>query len=138
MIDAPVTRVFAFHEREEALALLSPPFPPMRITRTGGLEIGARVVLRCGSFRWVARHTDFEQDRRFVDEQIEGPFQLWVHRHEFEDLGGKTRLTDRVEYRMRGGPIGNALVRPLLAALFTYRHRVTRRECEDRKSRSSG
>jgi ligand-binding SRPBCC domain-containing protein len=125
VIDAPVARVFAFHQRDDALRLLSPPFPRVQISRTGALEIGARVVLRCGPFRWVARHTDFVQDRLFVDEQVEGPFQLWVHRHEFEDLCGKTRLTDRVEYCVRGGSLWNVVVRPLLWCLFAYRHRVT-------------
>ena len=130
IIDEPVETVFAFHQREDALALLSPPFPPITIKRTGGLEPGAQVELRCGPIHWVARHTEFEQDRLFVDELIDGPFQLWVHRHEFEDLGDTTRLTDRIEYRVRGGVILNAAVRPLLALLFGYRHRVTRRECE--------
>lgn len=130
VIDAPVARVFEFHQRDDALTLLSPPFPPVKIERTGGLEIGARVVLRSGPFRWVARHTNFEEHRLFVDEQIEGPFLLWVHRHEFEDLGVGTRLTDRVEYRMRGGPLGNLAIRPMLALLFAYRHRITKRECE--------
>jgi ligand-binding SRPBCC domain-containing protein len=124
--------VFEFHERDDALRLLSPPFPPVTVTRTGGLEIGARVVLRSGPFRWVARHTDFERNRLFVDEQITGPFQRWVHRHEFEDLGDTTRLTDHVEYGMRGGALANAAVRPMLTLLFRYRHGVTKRACEQR------
>jgi ligand-binding SRPBCC domain-containing protein len=132
VIDAPVAAVFAFHQRDEALALLSPPWPPTQISRTGGLEIGARVVVRSGPFRWVARHTDYERNRLFVDEQIEGPFRQWVHRHEFEDLGPRTRLTDRIEYKAHGGPLMDLAVWPLLAMLFRYRHRVTRRECERR------
>jgi ligand-binding SRPBCC domain-containing protein len=128
VIDAPVAEVFAFHERDEALALLSPPFPPVKITRTGGMDIGARVVLRSGPFRWTARHSDYERNRLFVDEQIEGPFRTWVHRHEFEDLGGRTRLTDRVEYQTNCGPLVDIAVRPLLELLFRYRHRVTKRE----------
>ena len=132
VIEAPVAVVFAFHEREEALALLSPPFPPVKITRRGGIEIGARVEMRTGPIRWVARHTDFERNRLFVDELIDGPILLWVHRHEFEDLGGRTRLTDRIEYRSGYGPFVNLVMRAMLWALFSYRHRVTRRECERR------
>jgi ligand-binding SRPBCC domain-containing protein len=129
VIDAPVAVVFGFHEREEALALLTPPFPPVKITRTGGIEIGARVVVQCGPFRWVARHSDYERNRLFVDEQIEGPLRSWVHHHQFEDLGGRTRLTDYVEYQMHGGPLMNVAVHPLIALLFRYRHRVTREQC---------
>jgi len=44
LIKAPVEVVFAFHEREDALPLLSPRFPPMTVvSRTGGIRAGARV-----------------------------------------------------------------------------------------------
>lgn len=135
VVHAPVRIVFGFHEREDALPLLSPPFPPVRVVRrTGGIEAGAQVELRVGPIRWVALHTAYEQDRVFVDEQVEGPFASWVHRHEFEDLGRRTRLTDRVEYRLPGGAIVNAAGRWFvdlgLAQMFRHRHAVTRRWCE--------
>jgi ligand-binding SRPBCC domain-containing protein len=135
LIEAPVDVVFGFHEREDALALLTPAFPPVRIiSRTDGIRVGARVELRVGFFRWVALHTAYEKNRLFVDEQIKGPFAKWVHRHEFEDVGGKTRLTDRVEYRLPGGAIVNTLfgwmVKPGLARMFQHRHHVTKQICE--------
>jgi len=130
-----VSAVFAFHEREDALALLSPPFPPTRvISRTGGIRSGARVELSLSGLRWVALHTAYEKNRLFVDEQVEGPFAKWVHRHEFEDLGSRTRLTDTVEYLLPGGGLVNLVfgpfVKPALYNLFRYRHRVTRNWCE--------
>ena len=98
VVQAPVAEVFAFHERDDALPRLSPPFPPMRVaSRTGGIRTGARVDLRIGPLRWLALHTDDRLNELFVDEQIAGPFASWVHRHEFEALGPHTtRLTDRV------------------------------------------
>lgn len=138
LIDAPVSAVFRFHEREDALSLLSPPFPPMRVvSRSGGIGAGARVELRvAGLIRWVAVHTAFERDRLFVDEQEEGPFRRWTHRHEFEAEGARTRLTDRVTYELPGGPAVNALApvfaTPGLVLMFRYRHRMTRRYCEGR------
>jgi ligand-binding SRPBCC domain-containing protein len=138
VIDAPVHVVFGFHERDDALPLLSPRFPPVRlISRTGGIEAGSRVELRVGVLRWVALHTAYEKDRLFVDEQVAGPFAQWVHRHEFEDLSGKTRLTDRVTYRMRGGPLVDAVsawaVTLALRQMFRHRHAVTKRYCEGRR-----
>jgi ligand-binding SRPBCC domain-containing protein len=135
IIDAPVETVFAFHEREDALARLSPSFPRTRIiSKTGGIEPGARVELRIGPLPWTALHTEYETNRLFVDEQIRGPFLRWVHRHEFEDLGGATRLTDRVVYRLRGGGIVEALfgwtVELGLEQLFRARHAATKRFCE--------
>ncbi|MEZ5420509.1 MAG: SRPBCC family protein [Vicinamibacterales bacterium] len=136
VVHAPVAEVFAFHEREDALPRLSPPFPPMRVVRrTGGLQPGAEVDLRIGPVRWLARHTAYEKDRLFVDEQIEGPFAAWVHRHEFEAVdAGTTRLTDRVAFTLPGGPLIDRLFGRLaalaLAPMFHYRHRATRAACE--------
>ena len=104
-----VEAVFAFHEREDALLLLSPPFPPIRVVNKGAaIEAGSRVELRVGFLPWVALHTAYQRNRLFVDQQIRGPFAKWVHRHEFEGLGDKTRLTDRVEYLLPGGSFVNA------------------------------
>jgi len=135
LIDAPVATVFAFHEREDAISILSPAFPTVRmIGMTDGIQAGSRVELRVGPFSWIALHTVYEKDRLFVDEQIQGPFARWVHRHEFEDADGKTRLTDRVEYLLPGGLLINALfgwiVKARLNRTFNHRHRVTKQVCE--------
>lgn len=136
VILAPPSVVFGFHEREDALALLTPAFPPVKmIARTGGIEEGATVELRVLAFRWIALHTQYEKNKLFVDEQLRGPFAIWIHRHEFQDLGaGQTRLTDRVEYRLPGGPVVNALlgwiVKPGLSQMFRHRHLVTKHFCE--------
>lgn len=128
--------VFAFHEREDALPRLSPPFPPVRVvSRTGGIRPGAEVELRIGPVRWLARHTGYERPRLFVDEQVRGPFASWVHRHEFEAVDARTtRLTDRVTFTLPGGRIVNALFGRLVALslvpMFRFRHRATREACE--------
>jgi len=92
------------------------------------------VELRVGVFRWVALHTEYAKDRLFVDEQIHGPFAKWVHRHEFEAAGAKTRLTDRIAYELPGGSIVKMLfgwtVSLGLRNMFAYRHRVTKEACE--------
>ena len=136
MIQAPVEKVFSFHEREDALRLLSPAFPPVRVIRkTGGIEPGARVDLKIGPFHWTALHTDFERNRFFEDRQIRGPFDTWNHRHQFESVGNATRLTDRIEYRLPGGAWLNGLlawaVNVGLRRMFRHRHRMTKRYCEE-------
>lgn len=136
VVHAPVADVFDFHEREDALPRLSPPFPPVRVVRReGGIQPGARVDLRIGPIRWLALHTAYEKDRLFVDEQIEGPFASWVHRHEFEAVDATTtRLTDHVTFALPGGPIVNTLFGRLVALslvpMFRYRHRATKAACE--------
>ncbi len=135
IVEASLATVFGFHEREDALQLLSPPFPPVRVIRkTGGIELGSEVELEIGPFKWTALHTAYERNRLFADEQIEGPFTKWIHRHEFEAVGGATRLTDRVEYRLPGGAWVNGLfgwaVQLFLHQMFRHRHQMTRRYCE--------
>jgi ligand-binding SRPBCC domain-containing protein len=136
LIQAPVEAVFAFHEREDALALLSPPFPPVRVIRRDpGIEAGSRVELKIGPLAWVALHTAYERNRLFEDRQISGPFERWIHRHEFERVGDSTRLTDRIDYRLPGGPWADRLfgwaVQLGLWQMFRHRHRTTKRICEE-------
>jgi ligand-binding SRPBCC domain-containing protein len=138
IIDAPLERVWAFHERPDAIELLTPPSTPLEVvSRSGGLEAGARIVFRVGRWplriTWVAEHTDYERGRWFTDVQKEGPFRSWVHRHEFQNESGKTRLTDSIEFHLPGGELGDALagwaVRLQLRAMFRHRHEVTRKHC---------
>jgi ligand-binding SRPBCC domain-containing protein len=81
-------------------------------------------------------HTAYARNRYFVDAQVSGPFAAWVHRHEFAPEGTGTRLTDRVEYQLKGGRLAELLLGWLvdrgLRRMFRYRHRVTRNVCEGR------
>ena len=135
MINAPVEAVFAFHERPDALLLLTPPFPPVKVvSKSGGLEPGSRVELRVGFLPWVAVHTTYERNRLFVDEQVQGPFAQWTHRHHFERVGERTRLTDQVDFRLPGGGLVNAAlgwaVKIGLHQMFRHRHKITGQYCE--------
>ncbi len=135
IVDAPPETVFGFHEKDDALRLLSPPFPPVRIIRkTGGIRVGTRVELRIGPIPWVALHTAYEQKRFFEDTQISGPFARWIHRHEFVAFGERTQMTDCVEYQLAGGIWMNRLLgwalHVGLIRMFRYRHKMTWRFCE--------
>lgn len=142
LIDAPVETVFAFHERPDALELLTPPGRNIQVLRrTGGLQTGAEVEFLVPLFgpirkRWLARHTAYDKNRLFVDEQLAGPFARWTHRHQFAPEGAGTRLTDSIDFALPLAPVSEWLagcpVRRQLDAMFTYRHRVTRRHCEAR------
>ena len=136
IVEAPLKTVFAFHERQDALELLSPAFPPVHvIRREGGIEPGGRVELRIGPIRWVALHTAFEKNRLFEDRQIVGPFSQWLHRHEFEQAGTGTRLTDRITFALPGGTLVNHLfgwaVKLGLNQMFLHRHQTTKMYCEE-------
>ncbi len=138
-IAAPVEKVFAFHEREDIFAYLIPPWQKVQmVSREGGLEVGARLVFKVFagpiSITWVAVHTEFVRNRLFVDEQERGPFAYWKHRHEFSSDGDGSVLADRIEFRLKGGPVVDVLfgwlVRFQLLLMFRHRHAVTKRSCE--------
>lgn len=137
LIDAPIEKVWEFHERPDILDILTPPWQPVQvIRREGGLGIGAvsefRLILGFIPIRWLARHTECEKPYFFVDIQETGPMKSWSHRHQFTPEDGKTRLTDKINYEIPGGTIIEFLigwwVNSRLEEMFRYRHEVTQQE----------
>jgi uncharacterized protein len=137
-IEASAAEVYAWHALPDALERLTPPDEHVEVVeRTGGIERGARVVLRFGRWpfrlRWVAEHQDFKDGRYFSDVQVSGPFAYWKHTHTFEPDGPTAcTLEDKVEYALPFGFLGRCLagrfVRHRLETLFEYRHNTTARE----------
>ena len=128
-----VSDVFAWHMRPGALYRLIPPWEKVTIERREGTpSTGGRVALRvrrgAAEIRFEVRHTDFEQDRFFRDEQVRGPFTRWVHTHRFEpeDDGGCT-VEDHVDWELPMGAAGRLLggltVEAELERFFGFRHR---------------
>jgi ligand-binding SRPBCC domain-containing protein len=77
---------------------------------------------------WTARITEFEWNSHFCDEQIQGPFASFRHRHgtlpEMRDGSVGTLVTDVIDYALPFGflgNLGNALVRRQLAHSFAHR-----------------
>jgi hypothetical protein len=146
-IEAPAADVYAWHLLPDALERLTPPGEKIEvIERTGGIERGARVVMRVGRWpfrvRWVAVHQDYETGRYFSDIQVSGPFAYWKHVHKFEPDGpAACILEDRVEYALPFGFLGRWIagkfVRRKIEGMFKYRHAVTARLIADNRSPSN-
>lgn len=131
VINAPVETVWQFHERPDIWQLLTPPWQPVEIIRRqGGLEVGAvtefRLWIGLIPVTWIARHSECEQYKLFVDRQEVGPLYSWQHRHQFSEESGKTRLTDSIEYAIDQSGILDVLlggwVNSRLEDMFRYRH----------------
>jgi uncharacterized protein len=139
-LDHPVEEVFAWHTRPGAFERLSPPWEDVRVrARDGGIEPGARVVieLRRGPAKltWEVEHTQYEEHRLFVDEQVEGPFAAWRHEHRFEALdGGRTAVTDVVTWEAPLGALGETFgggyIERELGRLFRFRGERLRGDLE--------
>jgi ligand-binding SRPBCC domain-containing protein len=91
-------------------------------TSTGrpALRLGDEVTFTARHFgvawRLTGRVTEYDRPRRFVDEQVRGPFRELRHEHLFEPVdGGTTRMTDRISFTAPLGPAGAVVARSVLA-----------------------
>lgn len=122
------TDVFAYFADAKNLEVMTPPWLRFRIVspRPIHMQTGTRIdyVLRLRGIavRWTSEITAWEPAFRFVDEQIRGPYRLWVHEHRFEDVPGGTRVIDRIRYAVPGGGLVHRfLVAPDLERVFEFR-----------------
>ena len=148
-IAAPLEDVFAFHLDTRNAALISPA--STRILSVEGVfpvVEGALVTMRMRQrpmpigMTWRVRIDDVTEPHRIVNVAERSPFAEWRHEHLFADVGdGRTRMTDRVTYRLPAGPVGRLIdrlvVRRQLAAAFEERHRRTRALFEGRAREAS-
>ena len=68
------------------------------------------------TWRLTSRVTEFDRPRRFVDEQVRGPFRRMRHEHVFEQPNPEsTRMTDRMSFEAPLGPLGAVVARWILA-----------------------
>lgn len=102
---------------------------PLPIEIRKGTVVDYRLRLFGVPFSWRSEITHWEPPRKFVDEQVAGPYRQWVHVHNFYAEGGGTVIEDDVSYRLPYPPFGEAaypLVRAQLRRIFSYRQRVVR------------
>lgn len=130
-IDRPIEVVFDFFSRAENLGRITPPWmhfdlrSATPIEMRAGTRIDYRIRLAGIPMRWRTRIDAWEPGVRFVDVQEKGPYRLWEHVHEFASRGGGVLMTDRVDYALPLGALGELVhalaVRATLGAIFDYR-----------------
>ena len=132
-IPRPLDDVFAFFERPENLAEITPPWlgfslvTPGALTMRSGLTIDYTVRALGRRTRWRSLIAEYHPPHGFRDVQVIGPYRRWDHRHRFSPEDGGTVIDDLVVYEPPLGALGalvDALViRRQLAAIFDYRRR---------------
>jgi ligand-binding SRPBCC domain-containing protein len=136
VVEAPVERVFAFHASPAHLATLHRDSTAFRLLHHDG-------DVRPGSTTWFEqkltgflpvvlgfRHVTYEPPRRFGEELIHGPYDRFVHVHEFEPHPRGTLVRDRLElavpWQYGGTLVLRLLVAPRIRAAFVARQAALR------------
>ena len=124
----PIEEVFAFFSDAANLDSITPPWLSFRTITRQPIEMHAGTVidykLRVRGFPvwWRTEITEWEPPYHFLDEQIRGPYRLWIHAHEFQSRNGGTLVRDDVRYAVPfDWLLHKFLVRPDVERIFNYR-----------------
>ena len=133
----PRETVFAFFADAGNLQRITPPelkfaiLTPLPIRLVEGARIDYKLRLLGFPFRWQTRISQWNPPEVFVDEQVGGPYKLWIHTHRFHEKDGETTIEDEVRYRLPFWPLGEMiypLVRAELRRIFQYRQKIIRED----------
>jgi hypothetical protein len=129
----PRSKMFAFFSDAQNLDLITPPCLHFRTITPGSGEMRPGMVmdhrLRIHGFplRWRSEITQWDAPVRFVDQQVRGPYRLWIHEHRFEEREGGTLMHDHVRYAVLFDfLIHRFFIRPDIERIFAYREKKLR------------
>ncbi len=78
-----------------------------------------------GCKKWLTEIKHIKKPYSFVDDQRIGPYKLWYHYHELQEVDGGVKFIDKVYYEVPFWIIGkiahSLFIRKLLARIFDYR-----------------
>ena len=124
----PIEEVFAFFSDAANLDSITPPWLSFRtVTRQpiemrAGAVIDYRLRVRGFPIRWRSKITEWEPPYHFRDEQVRGPYRLWIHAHRFQPRNGGTLVRDDVQYAVPfDWLLHKFIVRPDVERIFAYR-----------------
>jgi uncharacterized protein (TIGR01777 family) len=123
--------IWPYFCNERNLEEITPDFLHFEVVGKSTPEIGEgtlidyRLRLNGVPMAWRSRIEEWRPERRFVDEQVKGPYAHWRHEHEFIPLANGTLMRDVVRYRLPLGWLGSVVagrkVQSRVDEIFAYR-----------------
>ncbi|MHC4877359.1 MAG: SRPBCC family protein [Planctomycetota bacterium] len=127
-----VEAAFDLAARPEGILQLTPPDVQLAFKQAPErYALGTRVVFQVqamGLIKEIAHEvTHFNDPSHFIEKQVDGPFQHWIHEHHFEVTSDGTVIAiDRIEFLPPGGIAGMLMnagkIRENLEDGFEFRH----------------
>jgi ligand-binding SRPBCC domain-containing protein len=140
-INAPIEKVFHFHDDTTNLLKITPPETKVDVLRMDKPGKGQRVTLSVTQFgffksKWDVEITEYDPPVRIVDKALHSPFSKWTQIRTFTKLDEqRTRMTDTVEYELPLHAVtdffAKAFIGKEISKMFEYRQRRTKEVLEN-------
>ncbi len=129
----PKSQVFPFFAAAENLEAITPPTMTFKISQMStpkiekGTLIDYKLKVHGVPLHWRTLIENWTPEEKFVDTQLKGPYKLWHHTHQFEEMAGGTLMTDTVRYKLPVGKLGalfgGGFVKGDVEKIFAYRRK---------------
>jgi ligand-binding SRPBCC domain-containing protein len=133
LIPGSIEELWDFFSSTANLSAITPPY--MKFTITSEIE-HAIYTSQLMSYKvsplfgiplsWVTEITAVKQYESFIDVQKKGPYQLWHHKHDFQQTDKGILMTDVVHYQLPlyflGDIVHSLFIKQQLRNIFDYRH----------------
>lgn len=131
-VNATLDECWAFFSSPENLQKITPESMGFQITDFDGNSMYAGQIIQYKvspllglKLSWTTEITQVKDKAYFIDEQRFGPYSFWHHKHFFEEVDGRVKMTDVVHYALPLGFLGrmmnSLIVENKLKEIFDHR-----------------
>jgi ligand-binding SRPBCC domain-containing protein len=142
-LDRPRREVFDLFADAGNLERITPPelefhiITPRPIAIAKGTLIDYRLRMLGIPMKWRTEISVWDPPFEFTDQQLQGPYAQWIHRHTFTKIDeNNTLIEDEVRYRLPLEPLGDLLhflIRKELDHIFDFRQRAVSERLSNNK-----
>jgi ligand-binding SRPBCC domain-containing protein len=127
---------WAFFSSPRNLSLITPPEMNFKVLTNSDSEtmFAGQIITYTVSplmgipMFWMTEITHVRDRVYFIDEQRDGPYKLWHHKHFFREIAGGVEMNDFLDYQLPMGILGSVahtlFIKQRIQDIFDYRYRV--------------